>query len=1016
MPFSSNRRRVSSRPRRMSGRQVTTRSGRVLKVNSSVSGRWSEHKEAKARRKVDRMRGLPKSRLKRLAWRLNPRRLAEYWFSRDGAIMALKIIGIAIFIFFVLTIGTFAFFRRDLQAMDDLANANLGGSLAFYDRTGKVYLGSDYDKVKRVPVASKDISQHLKDATVAVEDRDFYSHGGFDVRGIVRAGLNDVIHHGQVQGGSTITQQLVKLSSGWTEQRTVGKKIRELILAVQLERTLSKDEILRRYLNLAPYGSLDYGAQVAAKDYFHTDASDLTIAQAAFLASIPKSPGIYSPYNKLYFDKEALLNRYNYVLDVMQQTGKITKAEADKAKKTNILGQIHKQPSKFAGILAPYFMQSAENQIVNMFSLNSPNKANKTQAWKIITTLDYDMQKLTEGKIRANRGNLLAHGADETASVVEDVQTGQYLALVGGLNFQDNQINFAQWPISPGSSFKPYDYSTLIDNHTDAGAGSVLYDTVGPVPGYACTNKALPPRGNCLFDFDRRSVGPMTLRYALGGSRNIPAVKTMASVFPGDPQGSVNKTVQTSERLMNNAASYACYKDQANVTLQRKEDRKDCFTSAAIGDGAFLHLDHHTNGLASLGRMGLSIPATYILRVEDSNGKSLYKWKQPKKGDVGVDQVVRPETAYIVNNILSDPNASYFGFGTKFQSYNNWRIAVKTGTTNNSFDGLMMAYTTKYAVGTWVGYHTRQRALFGPMENITMPVTRGIITSALDKAGKPVNWTEPAGIQHLPAFRSRYAYSSQTGAPTTDIYPSWYKQPGNTSANAQIDKVSGLLATSCTPPLAKQTQPGGSTANHFSIDIFYGTKAVQTNGRTGATDNVHNCGDSKPTVQITITQEGSSKYNISATGFAGTHPLNDSKYPQFPGTINISVSGTGKTCTKVSDGVPCTFTYRPTTSGTQKVSATITDSVLYQGSDSTSYSFHGSGSGFTFKSAHDDGSQTTVKWSGGTGSYTVTGIGGTLCTAGSGQTSCHGSKAKAPGGTNVTIQDGSGSTTSGSVN
>ena len=154
LPGRANRRRISNRPRRMGSRQVTTRSGRVLKVNSSISGRFSEYREAKARRKVERMRGLPKSRTKRLAWHLSPSHLAEYWFSRDGGIMALKIVGIAIFVFFVLTIGIFAFFRKDLDAIKDASNKQLGGSLAFYDRTGKIFLGQDYDKVKRVPVQS----------------------------------------------------------------------------------------------------------------------------------------------------------------------------------------------------------------------------------------------------------------------------------------------------------------------------------------------------------------------------------------------------------------------------------------------------------------------------------------------------------------------------------------------------------------------------------------------------------------------------------------------------------------------------------------------------------------------------------------------------------------------------------------------------------------------------------------------------------------------------------------------
>ena len=235
-------------------------------------------KEGKSLRKVSRMRGLPKSRFKRFFWRLDLRRQAEYWFSRDGAIAALKITGIAIVAIFVLTLGVFAYFRKDLPDISVTGN-KLGGSISYYDRTGQHLLWQDYDAVKRVPVPGNEISQFVKDATVAIEDRDFYKHRGFDIRGIARAAFNDIFKRGSTQGGSTITQQLVKLNENWTAQRSLGRKIKEVILAVELERSYKKDEILTGYLNAAPYGGVDYGVQAAASDYFHKPAKDLNLAE-----------------------------------------------------------------------------------------------------------------------------------------------------------------------------------------------------------------------------------------------------------------------------------------------------------------------------------------------------------------------------------------------------------------------------------------------------------------------------------------------------------------------------------------------------------------------------------------------------------------------------------------------------------------------------------------------------------------------------------------------------------------
>jgi penicillin-binding protein 1A len=954
-------------PRGSASKPITTKSGKVLKVNRSLGERYAALRQDKALRKVNRLRGLPKSRFKRVAWRLQPKRLAEYWFSRDGGIMALKIVGIFIVAMFILTLGVFAYFRKDLKSITDVSGSNLGGSISYYDRTGQTLLWQDYNAVKRVPVSSDNLSPYLKDATVAIEDKDFYKHRGFDVRGIIRSAYVDVLHRGSTQGGSTITQQLVKLTRDFNQNRNIAIKMKELILAVELERNYSKDQILTSYLNVVPYGSVDYGAQTAAQDYFHTSAKNLTLAQSAFLAAIPKAPAYYSMYSP-DFDKKLFLGRYNYVLDQMASQGKITKAQADAAKKTDILAQVQPQQNRYAGIQAPYFVLAARDELNRRFA----SQSGKVGGWKVITTLDTNMQKKSEERVAANLPNVKRYGGDEEATVTEDVQTGQMMALVGGVDFFDTDhggINYAQWPISPGSSVKPYDYSALIDN-TNAGAGSVLYDVVAPLPGYPCTNKALPPKGNCLFDFDRKSPGPMTIRYALGGSRNIPAVKATLSVVPGDTQASINKVDALANAMMDGNVGYHCYKDGVDVTTASKADQTQCFPSSGIGDGAYLHLDQHLNGLSTLGRMGQAIPATYILKIYNSTStKPFYQWKQPK-----ATQVVKSQTAYIINNMLSDPTATYLGGSNKFQHYKGWDIAVKTGTTNDNYDGLMMAWSTKYAVGTWVGYHTRTKSITTSMENLTEPVTRPIIEAALDSLHtSPVNWQPPAGIQTLTTFKSQIAYSTQGPTPTTDIFPSWYKVKNSNGQSVTIDKVSGKVATACTPPLAKQTLSGNSAPNTYSIDQFYPpghTASSSSSVNTGATDDVHHCPDDQmPSVHINASDCGPT-CEISATAFAGTHPLSDSNYPQFPGTITIAVNGsTICTVTNISEGVPITpCNYSPTSSGPGTITATVSDSVLYQGSDSVTVNFTAAGgTPLTLNGA----TPTSASWSGGSGTYTL---------------------------------------------
>jgi membrane peptidoglycan carboxypeptidase len=1025
--------------RRSNRNTITTKSGKSIKINRSLGDKRKASKASRDAAKAAYLASLPKERWKRWLYRFKPKHLFEYWFSREGGIMALKIIGASVLVGFFITIGLFAYFRKDLPQIKDLSG-NLGGSISYYDRTGKVLLFTDYNSVKRDPVSSQSISPYMKDATVAIEDKDFYKEGAFDVRGILRAGVDDAKGGGALQGGSTITQQLVKLDEGWTDNRTVTRKVKELILAVELERQYSKNDILTGYLNVAPYGGLDYGVQSAAEDYFQTSAKDLTLAQSAMLAAIPQSPSYYSPYagpqfnsavTEGTFSASALLERQHYVLNEMATQGYITKAQAKTAIAVNVLSEVHPQQSKYQDIQAPYFVLAAKQQLINKYGASTVAHG----GWKVITTLNTSLQSDAEQDVAGNVRNVAEVGGDEQAMVAEDVKTGQIVSQVGGENFNDptdGQIDYANTNVSPGSSFKPFLYAALIQNNTDAGAGSVFYDTQSPLPGYPCTDKTQPTTttagGNCLYDDNFVYPGAETIRYALAGSRNVPAVKASYEIVPNDTSTdytkSINKWIGMANSAIGVKQAYGCYPSGVNVETASASDQTQCYGSAALGSGD-VALDQEVNGDATFARMGAEIPETYILNITDASGKTVYQWRQPK-----ATQVYNPDTAYIVNSMLDDPKASYLTVAQKFQNYDGWDIAVKTGTSNQELNGVMTAWSSQYAVIGFAGYHTLNKALEeGHFEDITEPITRTWMEQALTALHTtPVNWVQPKDIKVLPGFVQRVTtgFGAEVPGPTDDLYPSWYtgKNSGSTTATETLDKVSGLEATSCTPALAKETV-GGSANSSFSVDLFYPTveTTAQLEGSTTsstvktATDNVHNCNDSPPTVTLTAPSTCTNSCVITATVSQGTHALTDSKYPSYPGTVSFTLGGKVINKQYVSTS-PSTvsFNYSPTSSGSGTLTATVTDSVLYSGSDSNSFNYTAQGGSTITLNGASSGNTETLSWTGQNGTVTayVNGTASSQCSNVSGS-GCTISFTAGSGSATISVQDSNGDKSANSV-
>jgi membrane peptidoglycan carboxypeptidase len=958
--------RKAAAPKRSSTKNTyTTKSGKSIKLNRGLIDRFKARRAEQARRRASRLAGMPKSRFKRFFYRLHPKRLYRYWFSREGAIMFLRVAGIGIIFAFMLTVGVFAYFRKDLPDLRDISGSNLGGSIRYYDHTGEVMLWEDFDAVKRVPVPDEQISQYMKDATVAVEDKDFFNHSGFDVRGISRAAFRNFTGGGEIrQGGSTITQQLVRLTQSEVGvEQTYSRKVKELILSIELERSFTKQEILTGYLNTAPYGNVQYGVESAAQDYFGKPAADLTLIESAFLASIPQAPSFYSPYGPNY-NQEAVIGRTLFILDLMKDSNKITQEEYDEAVDTDIIAEIGEPRPKYGDIQAPWFVLTAKEQLEATYTEGTVQRG----GWKVTTTLDLDLQKIAEESVSSGIPQIQRQGGDSAGFVVEDVENGHVVALVGGADFSNEeygQNNYARLRLPPGSSFKPYDYLSLLENTDDFGAGSVLYDTRGPLPGYPCTTGSSRD-GNCLRNFDFRYPGPVTLRYALGGSRNVPAVKAM--LIAG-----IDETIRTAEVVMADpddpeeiiSDGYNCYADE-QLTV-----KADCFASSAIGDGAFLRLDRHVHGMATISRNGVNIPQTYILRIEDSSGRVVDEW-EPSAGK----QVVNEEAAYIVADMMADPNASYMS--RKPHRYNGWDFSVKTGTTNDSKDGWLMGFSTKYAAGVWVGSHNRQVEMSGFMENMTQPIWQGFMERAHD-GKEPIARTRPSGIEEKSAFviRSKVGLASVEPSRATDLFPSWYERTGAANERQVIDIVSNKLATECTPERARQEVRGGDAA-FYSGDTF-----VTGNADTTQKDDVHDCNDRKPGIVVSAEQQGGS-YIISARVTQGTHPISSS---EFQGVVKFSVDGrvVRETTINGPGNVP-SFSYPANFRGNRTMVAEVVDSVLYDGRDSVSLKGSRVEESESFSlSASISGNTATFQWSGATGIVRVFDEDGDeLCTGNSG--------------------------------
>lgn len=561
----------------------------------------------------------------------------------------------------LLTIFLFIWFSRDLPQPGKLAEAALGNSTRIYDRKGKILYSVEQNEVRNY-VKLSEIPKTIREATISTEDKDFYKNQGFSVTGVIRGLIIDPILRQRITGGSTITQQLIK-NVLLTSERTLPRKIKELVLAVQVDKIYSKDQILEMYLNNVSFGGTAIGVDAAADTYFGKSIKDLDLAQSAFLAGLPQAPSYYSPLsgNKYYIDRTV------YVLGQMLRQKYITKAEGDKAM---VEVKNFKFTQRNTAIKAPHFVMYIKQQIAEKYG----DSAVDAGGLQITTSLDYDIQKKAEEIVKSEVENLKGYRVGNGSAIVMDPKTGEILAMVGSKDYFDEKsegnFNASLSRRQPGSSLKPVMYAAALEKGYTA--ATLIMDVKTDFPTQT-TGMYTP------VNYDGKFRGPVQLRFALGNSLNIPAVKMLARVGIKDTmEKGYEMGIKNWEPTQKNLS---------NVGL-----------SLVLG-GREASLLEEVTAYSVLANKGIRQDPVSLLEVKDIKGKTLFKQKK-----VAGPKVLSEEAAFIISHILLDNNARKDVFGSSsYLNISGKTVSVKTGTTDSKRDNWTVGYTPSFVVGVWVG-------------------------------------------------------------------------------------------------------------------------------------------------------------------------------------------------------------------------------------------------------------------------------------------------------------------------
>lgn len=664
----------------------------------------------------------------------NRKRRIVRWIELAGIVLAAGCIVFSLSVlYFSYTLPTFA----------EIGSREISQSTKIYDRTGTVLLYEANSGERRTVVSFDQIPQTLKDATIAIEDENFYSEPAFDWRGILRAFYVDVTSRSLAQGGSTITQQLAR-TAFLTLDQTITRKIKELILAIKLNQYYSKDDILALYLNEVPYGPNIAGVETASEAYFGEPVTDINLAQSALLAAMPQAPTYYSPWGS---HANELLARQKLVLQRMYGLGKITKAQLNAA----LQYKIAFQAKSTGGIKAPHFVMAVQDYLVQKYGENLVGQG----GLRVITTLDWNLQQEAETAVAQGAArNQTLYAGYNAALVAQDPRTGQILALVGsrdyfatsslpvgctpGTNckFEPNFNVATQGLRQPGSSLKPFVYLTAFqDGYTPA---TTLFD----VPTEFSTNPACPTIPDytnadkrCFHPQDFENFqGPISMRNALAQSVNVAAVEALYLVGV--------------KNAVDNAYSFG---------LTTLTDPNSYGLSLTLGGGA-VHLADLVEAYSALAQDGTKHNQTMILQVQDSSGKTLESYTDQSS------RVADAQSVRLVNDILSDAQArsGLFQSGLNLTTFPGYDVALKTGTSNDYRDTWAIGYTPDLVVGVWAGNNDNT-----PMQRngssllAAVPMWHAFMVQALQNEPADTFVQPDPTTPQKPILAGDYAYNNQ---------------------------------------------------------------------------------------------------------------------------------------------------------------------------------------------------------------------------------------------------------------
>ena len=653
--------------------------------------------------------------------------------------------------FIALWISTFQ--MPDLNSFDTIRVAQ---STKIYDRTGKILLYDVHENTKRTVVLFENISKDIKNATVAIEDVEFYQHGGIRISSFLRAIIANLFSGHFSQGGSTITQQVIK-NSLLTTEKTISRKLKEWVLSIELEKVMNKDEILSIYLNGNPYGGTVYGVEEASETFFGKKASDVTLAESAYLAAIPKAPTYYSPYGQ---NKLQLNTRQKLVLSKMLENNFITQKEYDNAVKEIVIFL----PQEQYGIRAPHFVEFIKQYLADKYG----EDAVQQKGFKVITTLDYGLQSQAETIVKNYASSSISNfNASNAAAVAIDPKTGQILSMIGSKDYFDKTIdgnfNVALAPNrQPGSTFKPFIYATAFEKGYTP--DTVLFDVATEFQS-TCNPDGTPidpaavisSSTDCYMpsDFDGLYRGPVSLRNALALSLNIPSVKLLYLAGMKD-------SLETAKSM--GISSLSDDPNQYGLTL-------------VLGGGEVSLIDL-TSAYGVFANDGIRNPYTGILSVQDSSGNIIEQYTTSSR------KILDPNIAETISDVLSDnvAKAPEYGINSVF-TFPGRQVAAKTGTTNDSKDAWTVGYTPDIVVGTWMGNNDNTPMHKNIAGLIVAPLWRQLMNAALASSTTVENFIKARDIDPniKPALRGFWQ--------------------GNETYF--IDKISGKLATEMTPEETK---------------------------------------------------------------------------------------------------------------------------------------------------------------------------------------------------------------------